>query len=145
MATNATHSALLRRAGLRRTRQRALILDLLREVRGHITAGAVVERVREQDAAINPSTVYRTLTALRDAGLISETDLGAGERSYAWRQAERHHHLVCRRCGREFELDHAYLQPLEEALARDLGFTATLDHFAIWGFCTACRPYAEEA
>ena len=69
----------------------------------------------------------------------AETNLGTGELTYAWLGDERHHHLICRQCQQTIELDHRYLEELGEAIERDYGFSATVDHFAIFGLCADCR------
>ena len=129
----------LRAGGLRMTRQRRAIVEAMQQPGDHRTAQQLLEAVRTAHPRTNASTVYRTLATLRDAGLVTETDLGGGELRYAWRGRDRHHHMICRQCGAVFELDHAYLEPLEAALDRDHHFRAALDHFAIWGDCAACR------
>ncbi len=139
MACEDTTADILRQYGLRLTRQRATIIAALRHADGHRTATAILDDALAQMPSINASTVYRTLTSFKKIGLISETDLGTGELSYAWLGSERHHHLVCHRCGFVIELDHRYLKPLQDAVASDFGFDATVDHFAIFGVCKGCQ------
>lgn len=131
--------ALLREHGLRATWQRQLIATALQHHAGHRTAQAILEETQGDHPTLNASTVYRTLASFRDRGLVAETDLGTGEASYTWLGGERHHHLICRECGGVIELSHHYLEDLREAIRRDHGFEATVDHFAIFGVCAACR------
>lgn len=141
-----TESAdLLRTNSLRVTRQRMAVLTVLRHATGHVTASEVYERAQREApeawGSLNPSTVYRTLTQLRDLGLVSQTDLGTGERTYTWRAGEaeeRHHHAVCTRCGAVAELPHAVLEDLSERIRAELGFRAELDHWAVYGECAVC-------
>ncbi|MFM9108561.1 MAG: transcriptional repressor, partial [Chloroflexota bacterium] len=83
---------------------------------------------------VNRSTVYRTLEMLRDMGLVSETDLGGGVRQYE-RIEGRHHHLICQGCGGQLELDDALVAPLRQAISRQYGFAAGIDHLAVFGLC----------
>ena len=82
----------LRSHGMRATWQRQLIAGALRHHDGHRHAQAILDEVQAGHPTINPSTVYRTLSSFRDAGLVAETNLGTGELSYAWLGDERHHH-----------------------------------------------------
>lgn len=128
----------LRERGFRLTPQRRLILAALRHANGHSSAQEIHDAVQAEYPDVDASTVYRTLTALRDAGLVSETDLGGGEAAFEWLAAERHHHLICQHCGEATALNHRYLQRLGDAVHADLGFKANLDHFAIFGTCASC-------
>lgn len=140
MSCEPTVAALVRSVGLRHTQQREAIIVALRHGGPHQVAREILDTVQAGQPDTNASTVYRTLTLLRDRGLISETDLGTGELSYAWVGDDQpHHHLVCHECRGVIELDHEYLAPLEQRLQADFGFQPSLHHFAIFGLCRACR------
>ena len=143
MSCEAATAEILRARGLRLTRQRETVIAALRHTEEHRTAPAILADARRQHPALNASTVYRTLALFKRLGLVSETDLGTGELSYAWLGPERHHHLICHGCQRTIALDHQYLQPLQRALRDDFGFDATVDHFAIFGLCRRCRRTGE--
>ncbi len=129
----------VRQHGCRITRQRAIILQALTDLDGHASAEKIHEKVTHHQADIDLSTVYRTLERLRDLSIVSQTDLGRGCAEYEIVTDQPHHHLVCQRCGRVIDLDHAYLAPAAEAIRRDLGFQPILHHFAIFGECETCR------
>ncbi len=129
---------LLRSNDLRVTRQRLAVLKALRHADQHISAAAVYERARGDAEDLNPSTVYRTLTQLRDLGLVSQTDLGGGERTYSWRSARPHHHLVCSACGSMSELPHDLLANFAAQLDHEFGFEVDPDHWAVYGRCRNC-------
>lgn len=140
MSCETSIADLVRGYGLRLTRQRRAIIVALRHTDGHRVARDLLREVQAAHPGVNASTVYRTLTLLRELGLVSETDLGTGELSYAWIGGdEPHHHLVCHRCRRVIELDHLYLEPLQRRLEADFAFRPSLQHFAIFGLCRACR------
>jgi Fur family ferric uptake transcriptional regulator len=132
----------LRESGHKMTPQRMMILTSIRHARGHLTAADIHERVREAYPYVDISTVYRTLSVLKDMRLISETDMGVGDAAFEWVGADRHHHLICQRCDHVTQLDHKYLADLGSRLVNDLGFRADLDHFAIFGVCRGCTADA---
>lgn len=143
MACEASVAALVRSYGLRLTQQREAIIVALRHAGRHQAAQEILRDVRQRHPTINASTVYRTLTLLRERGLVSETDLGAGELTYAWiGDDEPHHHLICHQCRGVIELDHRYLEPLDRRLRADFDFQPSLQHFAIFGLCRPCREAA---
>ena len=139
MAEYSDMAATLREVGYRLTPQRMMILAAIYEREGHVTAEAIHERVTQQYPFVDISTVYRTLQLLKKLRLVTETDLGEGVVEYELRERGRHHHLVCRQCGKTAPLDHSYLKPLAGRLEEAYGFQADLEHFAIFGLCSRCR------
>ena len=130
----------LRKSGHRVTPQRVMILEIMQNHQGHISAEEVYQAVYLAHPYINRSTIYRTLEMLTKEGLLTVTDLGKGPVSYEVNTGEPHHHLVCEKCGRIEEFDHALLEPLQKALLRQYKFQARLDHMAIFGLCSKCQP-----
>ena len=130
---------LLRESGQRPTPQRLMILSILRHREGHLTAAEILSEVKKEYPYVDISTIYRTMNALKELHLVSETDMGSGEYSYEWRLAESHHHLICRQCGAEFSFESTYLEGIAERLLSDYGFRAEMDHFAIFGICRECQ------
>ena len=139
MGCEAKTVELLRETGHKMTPQRMMILTSLRHASGHLTAAEIFERVKEKYPYVDISTVYRTLTVLKDLHLIAETDMGVGDATFEWVAAERHHHLICRQCNGVTQLDHHYLAEVGARIEHDLRFRADLDHFAIFGLCATCR------
>ena len=144
MSTQPTIGESLRQEGYRLTPQRLMILSIIRDSSGHISAEEIHEKVCQQYPFVNISTVYRTLNLLKKLRLISETDLGEGYVRYELLERGRHHHLVCRQCAASFPLEHSLLAPLEERLLGEYGFAADLDHFAIFGLCRRCQEQPAE-
>jgi Fur family ferric uptake transcriptional regulator len=130
---------LLRRAGHKMTPQRLLIVSALRHAEGHVTASQLAEQVHESYPFVDVSTVYRTLDVLKRMRLVTSTDMGSGDAVFEWTPEQPHHHLICSSCGYVAELDHSYLDTLEAGLVADFGFTADLNHFAIFGLCSGCK------
>jgi Fur family ferric uptake transcriptional regulator len=121
-----------------------MILDIIYDSQGHISAEEIHQRVLQQYPFVDISTVYRTLNLLKKLRLITETDLGGGSVRYELLERGRHHHLVCRQCGTNLPLEHSLLAPLGKRLLREYGFAADLDHFAIFGLCAKCQQALEE-
>ncbi|HLF80075.1 MAG TPA: Fur family transcriptional regulator [Dehalococcoidia bacterium] len=134
-------AALLRAAGQKVTPQRMLILGCVRHARGHMTATQILEEVRKSYPYIDASTVYRTLSSAKELRLVSETNLGAGDNLFEWAGTDRHHHLICRRCGQDTTLEERHVDALVTTLERETGFHADLDH-AIFGLCPDCGTAA---
>lgn len=132
----------IRATGRRVTAQRVLILDALQDLGGHHTAEAIHLRSQEldPDAEMALSTVYRTLDALTQIGLVAVFDDGTGSARYEWiGDADPHHHLVCVSCGQRSEIALRSLDTVEREVLEDHGFVADIRHLAIRGQCGGCR------
>jgi Fur family ferric uptake transcriptional regulator len=132
-------AVLLREAGQKVTPQRVIVLCAVRHAGAHVTAPRIIDDLRESHPYIDGSTVYRTLASASDLGLVSETDMGAGDTEFEWVGVNRHHHLICRTCGGVESLDNTYLDGLATLLYEEVGFQADLGHFAIFGICKECE------
>ncbi len=133
----------LREVGYRLTPQRMLIVSIIHDSKGHVTAEEVHGRVVEQYPFVDISTVYRTLQLLKKLHLLNETDLGGGRVEFELTQEARHHHLVCRQCGATSPLDDEMIEPLRARLLEKRGFQADMEHFAIFGVCRGCVKKAQ--
>ncbi len=88
----------LRAHGLRATRPRLLVLDLLQAVRGHFSADEIVELLVERGTPIPRASVYNVVGALVDCGLLTMITVGPGSARYESGEIW-HHHFVCKVCG----------------------------------------------
>lgn len=91
-------TARLRQAGLRVTRPRLAVTQALHAMGGHRTADEVHAHLVKNDVTLSRMSVYNSLVALSDAGLIQRANVGRGAIVYEL-GATWHHHFVCRRCG----------------------------------------------
>ena len=65
----------LKQRGLRLTRQRQILLELIDQTGAHLDAERLFQLAKERDPKINRVTVYRTLKMLKTGGLVDELDL----------------------------------------------------------------------
>jgi Fur family ferric uptake transcriptional regulator len=127
----------LRSRGYRLTPQRELVLEAVSAL-GHATPEDAFSWVRERSAAVNISTVYRTLELLEELGLVKHTHLTHGAPTYHASAAPEHVHLVCRPCGNVIELEPDVVRSLVETLRSDVGFAADVGHLTVFGTCASC-------
>jgi Fur family ferric uptake transcriptional regulator len=129
----------LHERGLRWTPQRRLLVDVLSGTDGHITGAELVERCREQDPEVTPSTVYRTLDVLEDIGLIRHAHGLDGREEFHIRPAREHGHLHCSVCHQAWEIGAEEVAELAADLERNRGFRMDLGHLSVVGICRDCR------
>ena len=128
----------LREKGYRLTPQRELVLQAVDSL-GHATPDEVLAKVREQSAAINISTVYRSLELLEELGLVRHTHLTDRAPTYHSKTTPEHVHLVCRGCERVLEAHAAEFDDLRSTLQRNHGFAADVGHLTVFGRCAECE------
>ena len=88
----------LRATGLKATRPRLLVLEVLKEAGPHLSTDDLVEALDARGTPLPRGSVYNVVGALAAHGLLMVTDIGPGRALYEL--AERwHHHFVCRTCG----------------------------------------------
>lgn len=134
----------LHATGQRVTAQRLAVLGAFTVPGEHLSAEEIGDRVERAMPAVNRSTVYRTLERFRDLGLITETDLGGGVRQYELLDGARHHHLICHKCRRMIELDDALLDQLRDEIYARYGFSAGIEHLALFGVCADCAAASSQ-
>ena len=103
----------------------------------HLTAEEVATKVQRQHPEIAVSTVYRSLDALEELGVLDHVHIGHGPTVYHL-AAERHLHLICRSCGEVTEMPDEALEVLGAEIRKRRGFVIEPRHFAINGLCHRC-------
>ena len=129
----------LKSAGFRLTSQRALILDIISQGRGHLDADEVYRLARERQSNISLSTVYRNLRALKKLGLVEELHFDESHHHYEAKPSAEHHHLVCLGCGKVVEFGCQLSHKLRREIARKKGFKVTGVEVHMTGYCSKCR------
>lgn len=121
------------------TRQRRLVLDVLREAEGHLDAKELYRRAAEKDPGVSLATVYRSLRLFKELGLVEEQHLDRAQCYYEIRGSNAHYHMVCTSCGRVLEFDN----PLVSQLVAEVEHTADFDVrkvvLYLEGYCSECK------
>src|SRR6195952_919797 len=128
----------LSRQGMRLTRQRQILLDLIDKTGQHLDAERLFQLAKEKDPKLNRVTVYRTLKLLKESGLVDELDLmhQAGEQHfYETRRKQEHAHVICLSCGKVEEFFGEALQRLRDQIEAHFGFKIVLARTEVGGYC----------
>ena len=138
MSCAADYAPQLRARGFRMTPQRMAILHVLRHDRTHLSPAEVYKKARKEMPSLTEPTVYRTLEFLAENGMIRSSHAGSGHLTYEI-AGEDHHHVVCRICGSEIEVEHTLLENLYRKLETTSGYRSIDSHVTFFGVCPKCQ------
>ncbi len=127
----------LKRLGIRVTRQRLAVAEVLVNSEDHPTAQEVYRRVRAVFPDIALATIYNTIGVLIECGFIQSLSFGEATRYDA--NPAPHANLVCVRCGAITDApDDAGVTNLRESLCARAGFRPVSQRVDIYGICARC-------
>ena len=139
MASAAVRDRMLA-AGQRITRQRDAVANVLERATRPLGAREVCDAVAESDPDVGRATVFRTLHALVEAGIVQRVSLAGGQTGYLICKTDgHHHHLVCTHCGRTTDLPETAVAPFLGRVERSHGFVVDHTSFDVYGRCATCR------
>lgn len=121
----------------RMTKQKQLILDILRNTSSHPTADWVYEQARKVLPDISLGTVYRNLNVLREEGQIMELNYGSTFRRFDG-NPQNHYHFVCEVCGKVYDVDIPVKQQLNREVEDVLGAQVFYHRLEFYGKCQRC-------
>jgi Fur family ferric uptake transcriptional regulator len=120
------------------TTHRQLLLDILREAKGHLDAKQLFQEAVKRDNRISLATVYRTLRLFKELGLVDEMRLDKTRCSYEIRKSGEHYHVICRGCGRVTEFKSTIVNQLVEEVRQRSGMTVIRAVLNLEGYCAKC-------
>jgi len=112
----------LRSAGVRITRQRKVILQVLSEATDHPDAMELYQRASAKDASVSLTTVYRTLKLLQEKGEIHRHAFEGGPSRFEHADTEHHDHLIDLDTGQVIEFHSERIEALQQEIAERLGY-----------------------
>ena len=106
--------------GMRLSRQRRMVLELLWDERDHLSARDIFERLNAKGRNIGHTSVYQNLEALQSAGIIECLDRANG-RLYGYR-SDPHSHITCLDSGAIQDLDVELPAELLDQIEKQTGY-----------------------
>jgi Fur family ferric uptake transcriptional regulator len=119
--------------GMRMTGQRRIIARVLSEDEDHTDVEEVYRRANAQDKRISLSTVYRTVRLFEGAGILERHEFGDGRARYEQAGHSHHDHLINVATGEVIEFQNPEIERLQEAVARELGFSLIGHRLELFG------------
>jgi len=125
--------------GLRITRARMAVLQVLAASSEHLKVAEVHRRARKIDPRVGLASVYRTMDLLERLRLVKHVHMEHRHRHYARLTGHHGHHLVCNGCGLVVEFSDCQLEHLTRILARRTQFRIDGHCVEFFGQCRKCR------
>lgn len=120
------------------TKQRAVVLQVIRTETEHLTASEVFDKSKQLLPGISFATVYNSLRYLKEAGHIAEISFGNAASRFD-SKLTRHDHAICTKCGKLVDME-------IELPAQIIGFAAEFSKFkpeslelTLRGICPDCN------
>ena len=119
------------------TKQREVVLRVIRDNCGHLTANEVFDSAKQLLPGISFATVYNSLRYLKEAGHIAEIQFGNGASRFD-RMTSRHDHAICIECGTLVDIEMEHPEDLVKTAARISKFKPRSLEFTLRGVCPEC-------
>ncbi|MEO1328612.1 MAG: Fur family transcriptional regulator [Pseudomonadota bacterium] len=130
----------LRDEGVRITRQRTALIEVLSESRDHPDADELHRRAREKDSSVSLATVYRTLAQLEEMGLVHRHVFAGEAARYETTDLPHHDHIINIETGTITEFRSGEIEKIQERIARELGLEIVHHRLELY-----CRPIRDSA
>lgn len=127
----------------RNTIQKSIILDTLRALNCHASAGMVYDAIREQYPTISRGTVFRVLSDAAEEGKLLRLHLAEAEDRFDI-TTRPHYHITCRKCGYVCDIEVREDFRLPDIVTDTGGFTVEEYHLELMGICPNCQKLAQQ-
>ncbi len=132
---------IVKQKGLKYTEQREIVLKILMNADGHLSAEEVYNEIKTKhpESNVGIATVYRALGFLEEVNLITSITFGADGKKYESNQKEHHDHLICTSCGKIVEFLDDEIEKRQDRIAKKNKFKITSHSMQLYGTCGDCQ------
>lgn len=136
--------------GYKLTTQRRVIFEILLEQEDqHLSPEEIFDIVKNKYPEIGLATIYRTLQLFEQIGIVYKMNFNDGCYRYEITINEssdqhRHHHLICKECGKIIGVKEDLLNSLEEIVEKQYKFQIIDHSLKFIGICADCRKIKEK-
>jgi Fur family ferric uptake transcriptional regulator len=119
--------------GCRTTREREIIVDVVREASDHPDVEEIHRRAQLVYPDLSIATVYRTVKLLTSLGTFVRHRFGNGRSRYELAASSHHDHLIDIDTGQIVEFSDPRLAHVQKSLAHELGYEIVSYRLEIFG------------
>ena len=137
---NAEYGEMLKKSGLKSTKSRKAILDVLIKSDQPMAAEQIFLALKEDKIDINLSTVYRTLESLENIDVVTKINIMDDERMlFEYNKLGHRHYLVCLGCKKIVTIQNCPLGSYEKELESETKFSILGHKLYLYGYCSECQ------
>ncbi|MBF4692443.1 Fur family transcriptional regulator [Fusibacter ferrireducens] len=126
--------------GIKYSKQRAIILELLNASEQPLTAEALYQKILEAEVSMNLSTVYRVLELFTVKGLATKNYIGDMNKAlYERNRMEHKHYLICLKCKRNIPIYECPIEKFGKYLEEKLNIDIVSHKVELYGYCSDCK------
>lgn len=130
----ARYAEFLKRNKMFLTKERQALLEFIFVQKGHFSADEILFEMQRTGLKASRATLYRTLSQLVEASVLSESDFGHGHTHYEIDMGDRPHaHLVSLESDDVREVTSPKLEAVIGELMRKEGFTPKRFNLQVFG------------
>jgi len=126
----------------RDTKQKNLILSVVKGRCDHPTAEQIYEEVHSLDEKISRGTVYRNLNVLSEDGEVYHVKVPGADRFDKTR--ENHYHVICLRCGAVIDAPINYVENFNKTVEEKTGYKVFRHTMTFEGICPECAKKSKD-
>jgi Fur family ferric uptake transcriptional regulator len=133
-AAQSRYAEFLKRNKMLLTKERTALLKFMFAQKGHFSADELLYEMQRTGIRVSRATLYRTLSQLVEAGILSESDFGHGHTHYEIDLGSKPHaHLICVESGDVKEVTSRALETALRDLARKENFAVRRYKIQVFG------------
>jgi len=133
----------LRASGLRVTKPRLAVLDVLHE-HPHADVETITTGARARLGTLSTQAAYDVVHALTEIGMLRRIEPAGSPARYEIERHDNHHHLICRSCRELLDVPCATGEaPCLEA-SDDAGYLIDEAEVTFWGLCPTCAQASSD-
>jgi len=126
----------LRGYDIKITPQRLLVYSILVNSNRHLSVDDVYAKVLKTLPSVSRATVYAILECFKKHKLANNIRIDP-ERSYFESRTDWHHHFLCRKCGKVFDVDIPACATMKKCMSGDHVIEDFQGYF--YGVCGKCK------
>ncbi len=134
------YEEMLKESGLKNTKQRKAIFDILAMSQQPLAVEDVYLTLKGNRTDVNLSTVYRALECMSGSSVVRKLSVAGDNRMrYELDRPTHRHYLVCVQCKKMLPVGHCPLEAYEKAVAQDTHYAIMGHRLDIYGLCPECQ------
>lgn len=120
------------------TKQREVVLQVIRDAEEHLTANEVFDNAKQLLPSISFATVYNSLRYLKETNLIAEISFGNGASRFD-SMTSRHDHAICTNCGKLVDMEIELPNEIVNLATEFSKFKVESIELTLRGLCPKCN------